>query len=298
MVSRGGRSKGCSHCRRRRIKCDETRPTCNRCKKRGLDCDGPKESTWINETNSFPSPPAETQMIKASLPPAMSFAAFEDDFCMAYTRKTLLRGGPVELAYDMVSVPNTVPDPGLDLLREAVLSLAITFFGTQHREKQVTARGYSHYGSVLRQLNSHLTHSHLQTSDETLLTALTCMLLEIFLPTGPDNFLKHARGIEAMLNIRGPPQQLTSNTAVIFQGLRLLSIVSGLADSRPSVYSREEPGIHHSRRMHTVHERARQAYSRSSFFRGSSIPFITDQTSPKEVGKHIPSMAGIQCETV
>ncbi|KAF2744735.1 hypothetical protein M011DRAFT_470059 [Sporormia fimetaria CBS 119925] len=43
MVSRGGRSKGCDNCRRRRVKCDEKRPVCSQCIKRKLECGGPKE---------------------------------------------------------------------------------------------------------------------------------------------------------------------------------------------------------------------------------------------------------------
>ncbi|KAJ5489412.1 hypothetical protein N7539_004302 [Penicillium diatomitis] len=40
MVGVGGHSKGCKTCRRRRVKCDETKPTCTRCQKAGYKCDG------------------------------------------------------------------------------------------------------------------------------------------------------------------------------------------------------------------------------------------------------------------
>lgn len=121
-----------------------------------------------------------------------------------------------------------------------MLSLSVTFFGKQHRQKQITSRGYAQYGEVLGQLNEHLTRPELQTTDETILTALTCMLLEIFLPTGPKNFFKHHRGLEAIMSMRGPPQATTGDTATIFRGLRILSIVGALAESRPSIYARDE----------------------------------------------------------
>lgn len=82
-------------------------------------------------------------------------------------------------------------DPGLALLRKALLSLAVGFFGDQHRQNPMTRRGYHQYGDVLRQLNDHLAQPELQSMNETLLTALSCMLFELFLPTGPSNFLKH-----------------------------------------------------------------------------------------------------------
>ncbi|KAF3040662.1 hypothetical protein E8E12_002345 [Didymella heteroderae] len=131
-------------------------------------------------------------------------------------------------------------DPGIELLRQSMLSLSVTFFGKQHRQKQITQKGYSLYGDVLRQLNRHLAVPELQTTDETILTSLTCMLLEIFLPTGPKNFFKHHRGLEAIMAMRGPPSDTTGDTATIFRGLRILSIIGALAESRPSIYARDE----------------------------------------------------------
>ncbi|KAF1924045.1 uncharacterized protein M421DRAFT_425230 [Didymella exigua CBS 183.55] len=244
MVSRGGRSKGCSNCRKRRVKCDETRPTCLRCKKRGLDCDGPKNVTWISQNTDFQSESSsEGSVILATPPPQLSFVAFDETICLAYTRKNLLRGGPVELACNTIEVYVGAPDfddPGIELLRQSLLSLSVTFFGKQHRQNQITRQGYSLYGEVLRQLNTHLALPELQTTDETILTALTCMLLEIFLPTGPKNFFKHHRGLEAIMAMRGPPKDTTGDTSTIFRGLRILSIIGALAESRPSIYARDE----------------------------------------------------------
>jgi hypothetical protein len=131
-------------------------------------------------------------------------------------------------------------NPGLGLLQKAMLSLAVTFFGSQHRQGRITSRGYHQYGEVLRQLNSHLADPKLQRTNETLLTALLCMLLEIFLPTGPRNFAKHQRGLDAIAMLRGPPVESEGITTTIFRGLRILSIVGSLAESRPSLYANED----------------------------------------------------------
>ncbi|KAI4655290.1 uncharacterized protein J4E79_008357 [Alternaria viburni] len=131
-------------------------------------------------------------------------------------------------------------DPGLDLLRKGIVSLSTTFFGSQHRQGNITTKGYQKYGQVLRQLNLHLARTELQTTNETLLTSLSCMLLEIFLPTGPTNFLKHLRGLDAIAMLRGPPNESEGINAIIFRGLRILSIVGALAESRPSIYATEE----------------------------------------------------------
>ncbi|KAK9461930.1 uncharacterized protein V1516DRAFT_663638 [Lipomyces oligophaga] len=44
MVGVPGGSRGCSNCKRRKIKCDETFPKCRRCIKANLECSGPSES--------------------------------------------------------------------------------------------------------------------------------------------------------------------------------------------------------------------------------------------------------------
>lgn len=202
--------------------------------------------TWINQNTDFQSessPDSAVVLATPTPPPQLSFVAFDETICLAYTRKNLLRGGPVELACNMIEVYAGAPDfddPGIDLLRQSMLSLSVTFFGKQHRQNQITRRGYSLYGDVLQQLNRHLTLPGLQTSDETILTALICMLLEIFLPTGPKNFFKHHRGLEAIMAMRGPPVDTTGDTATIFRGLRILSIIGALAESRPSIYARDE----------------------------------------------------------
>jgi hypothetical protein len=131
-------------------------------------------------------------------------------------------------------------NPGLDLLRKGILTLSITFFGSQHRQDIITNKGYAQYSEVLRQLNLHLADPELQLTNETLLTALSCMLLEIFLPTGPRNFLKHQRGLDAIAMLRGPPKESDVTTATIFRGLRILSVVGSLVESRTSLYSEEE----------------------------------------------------------
>ncbi|KAH7082485.1 hypothetical protein FB567DRAFT_107256 [Paraphoma chrysanthemicola] len=245
MVSRGGRSRGCTNCRRRKVKCDEARPICLRCKKRNLPCDGPKEATWIYEDKRFTSQPStQALVVIPSCPVKMSLIAFEEDICLAYTRKNLLRGGGVEIACNMIDFPKNAStfdrDPALALLRDAILSLSVTYFGTQHRQGRVISKGHHQYGAVLRQLNVALGDPNRQRTNTTILTALTCMLLEIFLPTGPANFLKHQRGIEALMTLRGPPKDSTGETAIIFRGLRVVSIIGALAESRPSIYAKEE----------------------------------------------------------
>jgi hypothetical protein len=101
-------------------------------------------------------------------------------------------------------------------------------------------KGYVEYGEVLRQLRSALAFRNYQTTNEILLTALICMLLETLFPTSAFSFLQHQRGIENIMRLRGPPAETTGETATIFRGLRIVSIASALLESRPSIYANEE----------------------------------------------------------
>ncbi|KAL5416527.1 hypothetical protein PMIN03_002073 [Paraphaeosphaeria minitans] len=239
MVSRAGRSRGCSNCRQRRVKCDENRPICNRCKKRNLTCDGPKDSTWISLHYDQPS----LNRSYNSIPAELSFVAFEDGICVSYTRKHLMRGGCVEVACNLVQrigLNGEVLDPGLSLLRDAILSLSAAFYGNQHRQRAIENRGYKTYGKVLGQLNAHLAQPQLQTTNETVMTAITCMIAEIFVPTGPNNFFKHVQGIEAILAARGPPNSPHGTDPSMLSGVRILCIVGAIAQQRPSIWAEEE----------------------------------------------------------
>ncbi|KAJ9137097.1 transcriptional regulatory protein moc3 [Pleurostoma richardsiae] len=60
MVGVPGRSKGCNTCRRRRVKCDEGKPTCVRCLRAGFECLGYDRNTIWRHTSTAPFKAAGT----------------------------------------------------------------------------------------------------------------------------------------------------------------------------------------------------------------------------------------------
>ncbi|KAL1600606.1 hypothetical protein SLS60_006992 [Paraconiothyrium brasiliense] len=72
------------------------------------------------------------------------------------------------------------------------------------------------------------------------MAAVTCMILEIFVPTGPNNFFKHVQGIEAILNARGPPTSSLGADPAMLSGVRILCIVAALVQRRPSIWATDE----------------------------------------------------------
>lgn len=187
-------------------------------------------------------PPNENAVsLRVAIPAEFSFVAFEDDICVAYARRHLLRNGCVEVACDIVQragLTDGALEPGLDLLRNAILSLSTTFYGNQNRQKSIANRGYQLYGKVLAQLNTHLAQPHRQTTDETILTAVTCMIMEMFVPTGSNSFFKHVRGIEAIIAARGPPTDQRGVNPAMISGVRILCIVGAIVERRPSIWGK------------------------------------------------------------
>ena len=85
---------------------------------------------------------------------------FEIQICICYTRKYLLRGGPLDLASqdlqlsDIYTTADT--EDNIHLLQRAILTLAIIFFGSQHGSPSIQNRGYIMHGKILKQLiDSH-----------------------------------------------------------------------------------------------------------------------------------------------
>lgn len=72
------------------------------------------------------------------------------------------------------------------------------------------------------------------------MTAMICMILEIFIPTGPNNFFKHVQGIEAILAARGPPTSPRGTDPSMLSGVRILCIVGAIMQRRPSIWVQEE----------------------------------------------------------
>jgi hypothetical protein len=85
------------------------------------------------EFQSETSPNSALVLATATPPPQLSFVAFDETICLAYTRKNLLRGGPVELACNMIEAYAGAPsfdNPGIELLRQSMLAKATAYMAT------------------------------------------------------------------------------------------------------------------------------------------------------------------------
>lgn len=83
----------------------------------------------------------DTDSADHQIPLSVSLKGMEIEIYICYTRK-YLRGGPVDLALEEIQLSDVItagtPTANGQIFHQAVLSFAIIFFGTQHRQACIT----------------------------------------------------------------------------------------------------------------------------------------------------------------
>ncbi|KAF4633791.1 hypothetical protein G7Y89_g4321 [Cudoniella acicularis] len=273
MVNVGGRSKGCSTCRSRRIKCgkfstseepklaipdlnspqDESQPVCRHCERYGFECTGTRDITFVQGkiVNSRRTEkrrnvatrynPGNNNSADLQILPSVSMKGNEIEVYICYFREhRILRGGPVALALQQLQPKEVIPTGANTATRQifpqAVVSFATVFFGAHHRQSQIISHGYTMFGVALKQLSQALSEPKCYTRDEVVLSVATLALLECWVPSGPKNYLKHVAGIERLLELRGPdPRSLE-----LYKGLRHMILFASLRTRKLSILARAE----------------------------------------------------------
>ncbi|KAL9091435.1 MAG: hypothetical protein Q9165_004821 [Trypethelium subeluteriae] len=114
------------------------------------------------------------------------------------------------------------------------------FFGHQHRDDKTKQQGYQLYGSTLPTLNRALSDPIQAKEDDVLICVVTLGLLETFVPSGRSSWLMHVRGMERILELRGPEAHRNPISKQILQGIRRVLIFGSLNTCIPSILSRPE----------------------------------------------------------
>ncbi|KAL6408576.1 hypothetical protein AUP68_08436 [Ilyonectria robusta] len=257
MVNIGGRSKGCSTCRRRRVKCDESRPICRRCQRWNFECDGPRTTTFIHAESVTSSERLVERTGSATLggrsasdlanprpllQRALGVVGFDVFIC--YTRDHLLRGGFI------VSVIADI-EP-LDILRsesivahrrvshQALLSFVTILFGEQHHQVDITRRGYAMYSVALERLNEALSDTTRHTSDEIIVAVATLAISECLVPSGKNNYLNHMMGLQRLIDLQEPGAFWSSKPYGFRIGVRFMILFASMLLKNPCILARPE----------------------------------------------------------
>ncbi|KAI0602954.1 hypothetical protein F4775DRAFT_5501 [Biscogniauxia sp. FL1348] len=163
MVGVPGRSKACNTCRRRRVRCDETKPLCRRCVKGGFECLGYERPTQWRHTSTAPLPlsdapssgakPGPAALVSTVVSPArqIDLAAFREDMCVAYMSRNF-----VWRSYGTLWLDQAAAGKLGYLSLQATNALSQLSFGLHHRMREVECMGASLYGKCLRILAEEL----------------------------------------------------------------------------------------------------------------------------------------------
>ncbi|KAJ5370292.1 uncharacterized protein N7496_006384, partial [Penicillium cataractarum] len=255
MVGIGGRSKGCKTCRRRRVKCDEAKPTCERCQKLSLKCEGyvqfpefvdmtvqftgkksakqkPVENDVLSSSTSAStathgstaSPRPESSVIELPLTSIPVNPKWNEQsmFTSHLVRKLFTwhddKTSPRASSWIELLFQRTEDEAALSFT--SVSALATTYFAKVNRNGDLMRKGAGFYSRALRTLRSNLEDSTLALEDD-LVVAVICMAIyEMITFTQPTGWLHHYKGLARLTAMRGPHRHQSGVASAILPTLR------------------------------------------------------------------------------
>ena len=110
-----------------------------------------------------------------SLCPVPDMSPFEENICITYTLEYLLSGA----SYDGKTPIRSHDWSDEPLANTCFLSLAMTYFGSQHREDRLLKKGLKLYGVALKELNKALANSYQCQTRGVLDSIVTMAFLEV-----------------------------------------------------------------------------------------------------------------------
>lgn len=162
---------GCRTCRKRKVKCDERRPSCRRCQQSKRECEGyAVEHRFIDENtrterhaqkkslhrNPWPKPPSRQDplilpLYKSSLGSELGLEGFAYNIYVSFLLSNLFLGMPASTNW-----PNYTNDSASSSVMLCTKALATLYFGRFHHRKDITMHGQDLYGQALISLNQDL----------------------------------------------------------------------------------------------------------------------------------------------
>lgn len=128
------------------------------------------------------------------------------------------------------------------LFVQAALSFATLFFGAQHHQNGILTEGYAIHGVALKRLHQALSQPERRTHDDVIVSVILLAMLELFMPTGPRNWLKHMLGLEQLLTLRDPASLVHASfrTLELYKGVRHMILIASLRNRTPSIFARPQ----------------------------------------------------------
>ncbi|KAF2751442.1 hypothetical protein M011DRAFT_395178 [Sporormia fimetaria CBS 119925] len=269
------RSHGCFECRKRKVRCDETKPECMTCLRRGTKCPGyrPPQSFILHtfdkdsdrpgiikedeerykyanheEAQDHAQPvgdlsPSKARPLDAPLPRPVSQSAmdrvqFLSSFLSLYLPKWKgeVLTPPSAMMLYLPGLPSSK-----NVFSSALDAVSMAQLAVDNKNYPLIYRTRSTYGTALSVLLRAIMDPRDSLADETLLATYMLGLYEIFVGvTGGHGFFYHVQGLLHLLRLRGPASIKSQMAVDVFHGVRYNSLSIGYRMRKASILDTPE----------------------------------------------------------
>ncbi|CZR52366.1 uncharacterized protein PAC_02243 [Phialocephala subalpina] len=275
MVGVAGKSQGCNTCRKRRVKCDQGRPSCGQCTKSKRQCTGYQRNRHFKNLSALDR---DTLIVrKQPLNPITEPSFIEYDHSELHlkqgarnvkTKSSILerservstslsqlfehflsdyipQGGkakqdpPVSWLQTVQNTGNLGKNTSLPL---AITALSLVRLGRKLQNVELQNEGMAVYGQALEGIQSILSSDDLIFEEQTLASCMTLLVFEVLETSGSNvrGWISHVQGISQLFQLRGPGLHISESSHRLFLGFRPTGIVYALATRRSSYLGDEE----------------------------------------------------------
>ncbi|EPS32070.1 hypothetical protein PDE_07029 [Penicillium oxalicum 114-2] len=224
MVGVAGRSKGCRTCRRRRVKCDETKPLCTRCLKAGYQCEGYVQyaefidvtsqvsskklsergsTSGANATRNVPACSSSSAASPGSyelplISSSVNLPLNEKDVFITHLMSRLFSwhedpSSPQSASW--IEILLRGPEDETSLSFSSIHALATVYFAKVHRQSSLMRQGARLYSRALQALQMNLQDPILCMEDDLLVAIICLAIYELVAFTQPAGWLHHYKGL-------------------------------------------------------------------------------------------------------
>lgn len=177
-----------------------------------------------------------TSIQEPRVPVELNLSAFQVPLCVTFLvqnflghldtgRKSLLP------AWDVDKVSGTA--------RESVYALALAFFGKAHHQKNIEFQGMECYVKALGKLRDDLKNTDAMWSSSVLLSSMLLARYELVVSKSSEGWIRHAGGVEALFEQRGPWRHQSLEERHIFEAARPIIVIKAITDCKRTFLDQE-----------------------------------------------------------
>ncbi|KAM3074589.1 hypothetical protein ACMFMG_008018 [Clarireedia jacksonii] len=251
MVGVAKRSRGCLTCRRRRVRCDETRPVCERCTKSHMECEGYEKSfkfvdersraetrvrikreayleAWRQEIEanlrhrskkspsfrSLKSSPSPSPSL--SPPPSMSDVDSSEESEKTFSLLSRFDIQNPLLAWSGSDLSYNGPSEQKPTSAYCVEAINTMFYGRANKLQNCINHAMQEYCKALQRLRDDLQGANAIYSLTTMTNINSMIYFELMTSPSPVGFIGHTKGLQRICQILGPAHFKNESDLQIF----------------------------------------------------------------------------------